>query len=77
MKRQRDIFRDRYIIDQRGRRVLTGLSAEEIVEFEMLDAILPFDKHGNIAWEFEGHPKIDREVRWLELYTTHCAAWNR
>ena len=45
-----------------------GLTIEEAVEFEMLDALPPFDDSGNIAWSFEGGPMTSREKRWLELY---------
>jgi hypothetical protein len=46
-----------------------GLSIEETVEFEMLDALPPFDDNGEPAWIFEGEPTTRREKRWLELYT--------
>ena len=46
-----------------------GLSIEETVEFEMLDALPPFDDSGEPAWIFEGDPTTRREIRWLELYT--------
>ena len=45
-----------------------GLTMEEIIEFEALDALPPFDDSGNIAWSFEGGPMTRREKRWLELY---------
>ena len=45
-----------------------GLTMEEIIEFEELDALAPFDDSGNIAWSFEGGPITRREKRWLELY---------
>jgi hypothetical protein len=45
-----------------------GLTIEEAVEFEILDALPPFDHGGNIAWTFEGGPITPREKRWLELY---------
>jgi len=50
-------------------RTLDGLSIEETVEFEMLDALPPFDDNGEPAWIFEGEPTTRREKRWLELYT--------
>jgi hypothetical protein len=46
-----------------------ALMMEEATEFEMLDAIPPFDDCGNVAWNFEGEPTSPREKRWLELYT--------
>jgi hypothetical protein len=45
-----------------------GLTMEETIEFEALDALPPFDDSGNIAWSFEGGPVTRREKRWLELY---------
>jgi hypothetical protein len=45
-----------------------GLTIEETIEFEALDALPPFDDCGNIAWVFEGEPTTRREKRWLELY---------
>ena len=66
----------RHSIDQKGRRVLIGLSAEETREFETLDALSPSDGDGNrIAWTFGGEPTTSREKRWLELYTRHEEAW--
>ena len=49
------------------------LTLEEAREFEMLDALPPFDDCGNVAWIFEGEPTTRREKRWLELYTKLCA----
>jgi hypothetical protein len=66
----------RHSIDQKGRRVLVGLSAEETREFETLDSLSPSDGGGNrIAWTFGGDPTTSREKRWLELYTKHDEAW--
>jgi hypothetical protein len=66
----------RHTFDQKGRRVLVGLSAEETREFETLDALSPSDGSGNrIAWTFGGDPTTSREKRWLELYTRHDEAW--
>jgi hypothetical protein len=45
-----------------------GLTMEETIEFEALDALPPFDDSGNLAWTFEGEPTTSREKRWLELY---------
>jgi hypothetical protein len=57
------------VIDIRGaRRQLTGLTSEEAIEFESLDALMPLDERGQIAWAFEGHPTTPREKRWLELF---------
>jgi hypothetical protein len=48
---------------------LAGLTIEEAIEFEMLDALPPFDDSGEIGWIFQGKPTSRREKRWLELYT--------
>jgi hypothetical protein len=45
-----------------------GLTIDEAIEFEALDASPPFDDSGNTAWVFEGEPTTHREKRWLELY---------
>ena len=50
------------------------LTIDEAREFEMLDALPPFDDYGNIGWIFEGEPTSRREKRWLELYTKLTAA---
>lgn len=57
-------------------RGVAGLTAEEAIEFEMLDALPPVDDDGNIAWVFEGGPTSEREKRWLELYQKKGDAWN-
>ena len=47
----------RHTIDQKGRRVLVGLSAEETREFETLDSLSPSEGGGNrISWTFGGDP---------------------
>ena len=51
-----------------------GLTIGEIIEFEALDALPPFDDSGNIAWAFEGEPTSRREKRWLELYLKRVRA---
>jgi hypothetical protein len=56
------------------RRPIGGLTIEETIEFEAIDALLPFDDNGNIAWSFEGEPTTDREKRWLELYEKQLQA---
>jgi len=55
-------------------RTLAGLTVEEIIEFEALDMLDPFDKSGNIAWTFEGEPTTLLEKRWLELYMKRVRA---
>jgi hypothetical protein len=56
------------------RRCVAGLSYEETIEFEALDAFPPLDAGGNVAWTFEGDPTTHREKRWLELYNKHDRA---
>jgi len=51
-----------------------GLTMEETIEFEALNALPPFDDSGNIAWAFEGEPTTRREKRWLELYMKQVRA---
>jgi hypothetical protein len=53
---------------------VAALMMDEAAEFEMLDALPPFDDSGNVAWIFEGEPTSRREKRWLELYTKLSAA---
>jgi hypothetical protein len=53
---------------------IDGLTIEETVEFEAIDALPPLDDNGNIAWTFGGEPITDREKRWLELYNKHVRA---
>lgn len=48
---------------------VAALMMDEAREFEILDALPPFDDYGNVAWQFEGAPTTRREKRWLELYT--------
>jgi hypothetical protein len=67
----------RYCVDEKGRRVLLGLSVEKTFEFETLDDLAPFDEIGMVlAWR-DGVPITDREKRWLELYQKHDAAWRK
>ena len=60
------LFPRRYYIDDEGRRVLIGLTAEQTREFELLE--LP-----------DTPSDIDRvnfiHGRWLELYQLHQQAW--
>jgi hypothetical protein len=67
---------ERYTTDDRGRRVLAGLTSAETREFETLDSLPPSDDSGDrIAWTFGGDPTTGREKRWLQLYTKHDEAW--
>ena len=52
-------------------RCQAGLSFEETIELEALEALPPFDDNGNVGWIFEGEPTTLREKRWLELYRKH------
>ena len=56
---------------QENKRCLAGLSPEETIEFEALEALPPLDDNGNVGWTFEGEPTTPREKRWLELYRKH------
>jgi hypothetical protein len=51
-----------------------GLSIEETIEFEMLDALPALTTMGKPAWTFEGGPITRREKRWLELYMKQIRA---
>ncbi len=65
----------RYFVDAQGHRVLVGLSLEETAEFEALD--LAPTETVQIAAEAgfgKGTGAVD-DVRWLELYSKHEAAW--
>ena len=44
-----ELFPRHYRIDERGRHVLIGLSAEETLEFEKLEELPPLDDSGRIA----------------------------
>ena len=50
-------------------------AVEEMIEFERLDTLPPFDDNGQVAWTFEGQPTNDRERRWLELYAKIEPIW--
>jgi len=52
-------------------RCLAGLTFEETIEFEALEALPPLDDNGNVGWTSEGEPTTPREKRWLELYRKH------
>jgi hypothetical protein len=62
---------DHHSCRQEDRRCLAGLSLEETIEFEALEAMPPLDDNGNAGWTFEGEPTAPREKRWLELYRKH------
>ncbi len=69
-----DFLTERHTVDEKGRRVLIGLTAAETREFETLDALSPSDGD-HVAWTFGGVPTTNREKRWLQLYTKHDEAW--
>jgi len=56
-------------------RPLNGLTIEETIEFEAIDALPPIDDKGKPAWTFEGEPITRREKRWLELYMKQEPSW--
>jgi hypothetical protein len=66
-----DPFASEYLIDSNGRKVLAGLTHEETVEFEALDAALPYD--GEWIWPDKCLPVLPMEQRWLELWEKHQA----
>ena len=68
----------RYFVDERGRRVLIGLTIEETLEFETLDNLPALTEGGDcVAWDVDGKPTTLREKRWLELYSKHDSAWRQ
>jgi hypothetical protein len=68
-----DPFISHYTLDRMGRRVLVGLSFDETSEFERLDVSIPHDRKpfGTSAIV----PLEPSEIRWLELYRKHRAAF--
>jgi len=58
-------FAGEYDLDALGRRVLRGLTYSETVDFETLDASLPYG--GQHVWP-DGLPLLPMEQRWLELW---------
>ncbi len=71
-----EAFLSHYTLDGMDRRILVGLSFEETVEFERLDKSLPYA--GRHVWPFSTAivPGLPKEVRWLELYRKHRAAFD-
>ena len=66
-----DWFKPAYQLDEEGRPVLAGLTFEETLEFEELDARLPFD--GQHVWPRDDLPALLIEERWNELWARHRA----
>ncbi len=63
----------RYTFDERGRRVLSGLSFEETQEFELLTAALPLDRTSpGIA---DG--PLPEDLRWWDLFSKYEASLRR
>ena len=61
-----------FTIDAQGNRVRVGLSAEETLEFERLDAREPLDHRGKpIPWYAQSDAIRRSEDRWFELYRKH------
>jgi len=58
----------RYYVDNKGRRVLVGLTMEETLEFEQLDRFGPLDSGIDDASNFGETAIVSREKRWLELH---------
>jgi hypothetical protein len=69
-------FPSHYLLDPKGRRILVGLSFDETAEFEELDAHLPYDGKPACASSNSIVPLVPMEVRWLELYRKHRAAFD-
>ena len=67
-----DPFTPGYQLDGEGRRVMRGLTFDETVEFEKLDASLPFG--GIHVWPDPDLPLLPMEARWRELWEKHQAA---
>ena len=68
-----DPFISHYMLDRMSRRVLVGLSFEETSEFERLDVSIPHDRKPLGASAIV--PLQPAEIRWLELYRKHRAAF--
>ena len=76
----------RRYISRQGRHVLIGLTPEETLEFESIDALAALDEAGThealaaskVLAATEAFPETVasvREHRWLELYRKHENAW--
>jgi len=67
-----------FTVDAQGRRVRVGLSWDETLEFERLDAREPLDHHGRpIPWYAQSAAIRRSEDRWFELYRKHEDARQR
>ena len=62
-----------YQPDAEGRRTLIGLTYNETLEFERLDASLPYDAAH--VWPDVNLPMLPMEIRWLELWEKHRSAY--
>lgn len=66
---------DLYCRDAYGRSVLIGLTYEETLEFEALDASSPTAEQAlGLKWETDESSFPPDETLWLELYKRHRAA---
>lgn len=69
---------DKYIRDDRGRRIMVGLSYEETLEFENLDRRHPVDDLGHVlSLPYDLSSATGAERRWLQLYQSHRTACER
>ena len=67
-----------FTADAQGRRVRVGLTSDETLEFERLDAREPLDCHGQpIPWYAQSTAIRRSEDRWFELYRKHEEARQR
>jgi hypothetical protein len=57
-----------YSVDHAGRRVIRGLTIDQTIEFELLDASLPYA--GKLLWLDQSDPPAAQQ-RWLELWAKH------
>jgi hypothetical protein len=61
-----------FTADAQGRRIRVGLTSDETLEFERLDAREPLDRHGQpIPWYAQSAAIRRSEDRWFELYRKH------
>lgn len=65
----------RYFSDEKGQRVLIGLTIEETLEFEALDRLSANEAGGPVASRADWVAITTRQKRWLELYAKHDGAW--
>ncbi len=67
-----------FTVDAQGRRIRVGLTSDETLEFERLDAREPLDHHGRpIPWYAQSAVIRRSEDRWFALYRKHEEARQR